>query len=103
LEMLASESHFDAKELAKMCRLSIRQLQLHFRDEIGRTPQDWLNEQKIKAAERMLLLGEPIKMVSSEMGFKQTSHFCRQFKSFCGWTPSEFVKFHPLEADVAHG
>jgi AraC-like DNA-binding protein len=30
-------------------------------------------------------------MVALELGFKQPSHFCRQFKSFNHLTPSQFA------------
>ena len=32
-------------------------------------------------------------------GFKQVSHFCRQFKQFHQWTPTEFVAQHHLDDD----
>ena len=87
----AESAHFDATELAGLCQLSIRQLQREFRRCLGRSPQDWLNERRIIAARRLLLAGQPVKRVAFELGFKQSSHFCRQFKSFNNLTPSEFV------------
>ena len=90
-EQLAGTARYDAKELAKLCNLSIRQLERDFRHLLDRSPQDWLNEQRIKAAQQLLLSGQPVKVVALELGFKQTSHFCRQFKSFNNLTPSQFA------------
>jgi AraC-like DNA-binding protein len=90
-EQLAAAANYDARELAKLRRLSIRQLQRDFRQNFGRTPQDWLNEQRIKAAQRLLLSGQPVKVVALELGFKQLSHFCRQFKIQQNLTPSQFA------------
>jgi len=90
-EQLAGAARYDAKELAKLCRLSIRQLERDFRRTLTRTPQDWLNEQRIKAAQQLLLSGQPVKVVAYELGFKQSSHFCRQFKLQSNLTPSQFV------------
>jgi AraC family transcriptional regulator len=90
-EQLAGTARYDAKELAKLCHLSVRQLERDFRQLLDRSPQDWLNEQRIKAAQQQLLSGQPVKVVAFELGFKQPSHFCRQFKSFNHLTPSQFA------------
>jgi transcriptional regulator GlxA family with amidase domain len=91
LEQLAVTARYDAKELARLCHLSVRQLERNFRRELGRTPQDWLNEERIKTSQQLLLSGQPVKVVALELGFKQTSHFCRQFKSLHNLTPSQFA------------
>ena len=91
---LAVTAHYDAKELAKLCALSTRQLQRNFIRDLKRSPQDWLNEQRIEAARRLLLSGGPVKRVAFELGFKQVSHFCRQFKFYNHVTPSQFVNLH---------
>jgi AraC-like DNA-binding protein len=90
-EQLAEVANFDAKELARLCRLSIRQLQREFRRCLGRSPQDWLNERRIVAARQLLLDGLQIKAVAFKLGFKQPSHFCRQFKAVSRVTPSEYI------------
>ncbi|MGO8741991.1 MAG: helix-turn-helix transcriptional regulator [Limisphaerales bacterium] len=90
-EQLAGSAHYDAKELARLCHLSVRQLERDFHHNLERSPQDWLNEQRIKAAQQLLLSGEPVKVVALDLGFKQVSHFCRQFKSQLNLTPSQFA------------
>ena len=90
-EGLAKAARFNNRELARMCRISVRQLQRDFRRCIGRTPQEWLDEQRMIAAQRLLKLGLSVKAVAIELGFKQTSHFCRQFKLLNGMTPSNFA------------
>jgi AraC-like DNA-binding protein len=56
-----------------------------------RSPQEWLNEKRMTVACQMLLLGEPVKRVAIDLGFKQVSHFCRSFKKRQRMTPREFV------------
>jgi len=90
-EQLAAAARYNARELAKLRRLSVRQLERDFRREFNRTPQHWLNEQRLKAAQQLLLAGEPVKKVAYELGFKQVSHFCRQFKSQNHQTPTGFA------------
>jgi transcriptional regulator GlxA family with amidase domain len=91
-EQLAGTARYDAKELAKLCNLSVRQLERDFSRLLARSPQDLLNEQRIKAAQQRLLSSQPfIKVVALELGFKQVSHFCRQFKEQTEMTPTEFI------------
>jgi AraC family transcriptional regulator len=90
-EQLAGTACYDAKDLAKLCHLSVRQLERDFHRSLERSPQDWLNEQRIKAAQQLLLSGRPVKVVAFDLGFKQSSHFCRQFKSQLNLTPSQFA------------
>lgn len=87
---VAQSVKFNARELAKLNQISLRQLQRDFRHQLGRSPQDWLNEQRILAAQHGLRQGDPIKKVAMDLGYKQTSHFCRKFKNFTGVTPSVF-------------
>ena len=62
-----------------------------FLDDLGRSPKAWLNEQRMIAARNLLFEGHSVKMVGCQLGFKQTSHFCREFKrSYC-MTPSQFL------------
>jgi len=90
-ENLAGTARYDAKELAQLCNMSVRQLERDFRHLLDRSPQNWLNEQRVKAAQQPLISGQPVKVVALELGFKQSSHFCRQFKSFHHLTPSQFA------------
>jgi AraC-like DNA-binding protein len=91
---LAGTAGYRARELARLCRLSDRQLRRVIQRQLGRSPQQWLNEQRIIAARRRLLTGEPVKVVALELGFKQSSHFCRQFKSANQMTATDFILAH---------
>ncbi len=71
--------------------VSVRQLQRYFLDEIGRTPKAWLNEQRMIAARKLLFEGQSVKAVAIQLGFKQASHFCREFKRSYRMTPMQYV------------
>ena len=90
-EALARKAHYNSNELAGLCGVSTRQLQRHFRRHFRCSPQAWLNQRRLLLAELLLLKGETVKKVAFDLGFKQTSHFCRQFKSHNHMTPSEFT------------
>src|SRR6476620_5857038 len=90
-ESLATAAGYNANSLASLCHVSVRQLQRQFRRTLGRTPQDWLDERRLAAAEILLRRGYQVKRVAFDLGFKQSSHFCRQFKIQTQLTPSEFA------------
>jgi AraC family transcriptional regulator, dual regulator of chb operon len=95
-------ARYNARKFAKILGVSTRQLQRNFNHYLKRSPQDWLNEQRIAAARQMLLSGESVKRVAFELGFKQVSHFCRQFKAYNHMTPSQFTN-KSLNRPVANG
>ncbi len=92
--LAARQARYNVHTLAQITRVHIRQIERFCREELGRSPQEWLDEQRIIAARSLLLERESIKRVAMELGFKQLSHFCRQFKKTYGMTPSEFLLFH---------
>jgi len=87
-------AQYNGRELARLCNLSFRQLRRVIRRELGCSPKTWLHQRRLLAARRSLLTGDSVKKVALDLGFKQTSHFCRQFKSFNHMTPSQFVLSH---------
>src|SRR5437868_5891131 len=91
-EDLAGLAQYRARNLAGLCNWSLRHLQREFRRCFGRAPQDWLNERRLLAAQRLLLSGEPIKKVASDLGYKEIAHFYHQFKAANRMTPAEFVR-----------
>ena len=106
---LAQAARYNAVVLAKLCKLTTRQLQRRFRHALGCSPQAWLDGQRILAAKQLLLSGYSVKGTASELHFKQTSHFCRQFKMSNDMTALEFVALHRVNGkgrsqitDVAH-
>ena len=88
---LAWPAQYNARKLASLCQISLRTLQRQFQNTLGRSPQHWLLELRIRTAQRLLLQGASIKEIASDLGFKHSSHFCRQFKRLAGMTPSQFV------------
>ena len=88
---LALGAQYNASKLASLCEVSLRTLQRQFQEILGRPPQRWLNELRIHTAQRLLHQGASIKEIASDLGFKHSSHFCRQFKRQAKMTPSQFA------------
>ena len=102
-DILAPVSNYNAKTLASICNMSVRQLQRQFRSEQRCPPQEWLDERRILVAQVLLCSGESVKKVAFDLGFKQSSHFCRKFKRAKGVTPSQSKVQYVIEKNVAIG
>ena len=85
---------FSSRNLAKLYQVSSRQMERCCRKDLGRSPEEWLNEQRIVAARKLLLEKTSIKGVSLDLGFTDVSLFCRHFKRYHGMTPSAFIALH---------
>ena len=85
---LAHRSRFRAAALAKDCGISLRQLERFFLLRTSKPPQRWLNELRQQHAIVLIVEGKPVKEVAYELGYKQPSHFSREFKRFHGVSPN---------------
>jgi AraC-like DNA-binding protein len=90
-KQLAAAAQYDSGKLAKLSHMSLRQLQRVFKRELGRSPQDMLNEQQLDAARQLLLSGKAVKEVALQLGYKHPNNFCRYFKAEMRMTTSQFV------------
>jgi AraC-like DNA-binding protein len=89
---MGMKSRYRARNLAQGSGVSLRQLQRYFQILFGKTPQEWLNEQRMIAAGPLVLGSESVKRAAFDLGFKQPAHFCRHFKRHYGVPPSQFVR-----------
>ena len=97
----ARRARYRSSPLASLLGVSARQLHRYMRALFGRSPQAWLDEQRLAQAATLLPRLRSVKMVSYELGFKQVSHFSREFKRRYGIPPTEFVKRR--DAEMATG
>jgi AraC-like DNA-binding protein len=92
--LLAKRARYKAKDLAGLVQVSLRQLERHFGDYFGRTPQDWLDELRLIRAALLLTGGVRPKEAARQLDFHDGAHFCRSFKRYHGCTPTRFVQIH---------
>lgn len=88
LKQLAEACRYSSRELASFLGISQRQLQRIFRARLGCTPQAYLREERLQAAERLLHSASSVKEVAYALGFCQQSQFSRDFKERFGRRPS---------------
>lgn len=87
-EVLAQKASYRARELAELCQASLRTLERHFQKHYDVTVSEWLRELRLKQAYDALQKGKSVKEVAFEQGYKQVSHFSREFKQQFGVSPS---------------
>jgi AraC-like DNA-binding protein len=89
---LAKKTGYKSSSLARTLNVSPRQLRRYTRIVFQRSPQAWLNEERLLCAQQMLMNRRFVKGVSVDLGFKQTTHFIRVFKLRFGVTPTAFIE-----------
>ena len=100
-EQLAKEAHFRPQALAERCGVSMRTLQRHFRARYDQTVSDWLRELRLNQAFNSLKGCESVKEVAFDLGYKQPSHFTRDFKKRFG-VPPRAVLVHRSVLTIEH-
>lgn len=86
-EKLAKAAHYRPNLLAELCGVSMRTLQRYFRARYNQTVSDWLRELRLNEALASLKECESVKEVAFDLGYKQPSHFTRDFKRKFGVPP----------------
>jgi AraC-like DNA-binding protein len=78
-------------DVSRKLRVSKCHLCRVLRKNSGRTFQQLLRAARLKAAAEILTRSDaPVKAVSYDVGYKQLSHFCQDFKKMYGRTPTEY-------------
>jgi len=88
---MARSSAYQVDPLSRKWGLSRRQLERYSRKIFGCSPQKWLKGQRLLMAGKMLTRQPSVKTVAIDLGFKQVSHFSREFKRYFGVSPRAFL------------
>jgi len=79
------------QDLARHTALSISRLAHLFREQLGMTPMEYVEEQRIGQARELLLMNDqPIAWVATEVGFEDPLYFSRVFRRRTGRSPREW-------------
>lgn len=93
IEEHISNSTLRNADIAKAACISEVYLRRLFIKEFGSTPKQYIIDVRLKKAKQMLT--QPaikISAVAEECGFSSVYHFCREFKTRLGTTPSKYAK-----------
>jgi AraC-like DNA-binding protein len=78
-------------DVAHAAGLSPTHLHRLFAAELGLTPKDWLNRQRIaRARQRLADSDDPITTVAMRLGFATSQYFATTFKRLVGETPTAY-------------
>lgn len=88
---------FTHNDVANHVELSPKYLSKLFKDEVGMSISDFIQEEKFKEAKRLLAYSEkPISEIALLLNFNDQSYFSRVFKKVAGITPKKYREKHLL-------
>jgi AraC-like DNA-binding protein len=80
-------------DLADLCHMNTDYFIRRFRLSLGRTPVQYIQEQRVKRAEQQLLLTDlSLEQIATENGFGSRAYFTRIFTRHSGVSPAAFRK-----------
>ena len=91
-----------ADELGQACGVSARHFIRAFRQSTGRTPHQWLMQERALKAKNLLEHSDrTLSEISGLCGYANQSHFCRAFLRYFGKSPSTARRQTKVSADGA--
>ncbi len=102
-EKIANQAGFQPRHMASICRISLRQLERDFEQELGKTPIEWSRELRCRLAVKLIAEGYTNKAVVTELKFASPSHLCHEFKKVYGDSPRRVAERLISQKNVAFG
>ena len=89
-DAIAIECNFHVHTVALRFQIADRHLQRYFQKRFGMTPKAWMDGRRIEIAIEHLLHGDQVKMIATDLHFKQSSAFSHFFKRLKGTAPTNY-------------
>jgi len=81
----------DYRQLARLASLSYCQLFRLFKRELGLSPQQYIEQQRISCAKKLLSADRlTVKEVAAQVGFSNQLYFSRRFQKATGLSPTQY-------------
>lgn len=97
LESLALRQGYRVGAVCRALGMSEAYLREVFLRDVGLSPKDWMQRERMVVARRMLLCGRDPLEVSEALGFSHPNSFRREFTSVYGVGPVRFVEERKLD------
>lgn len=78
--------------LAELSGLSLSRFKQKFCQQLGFTPREYINFQKVEASKFMLGKGKNVTDTAIELGFSTSNYFSSVFKRFTTLSPSDYLR-----------
>ncbi len=88
---LAARADYDPVTAARLLQISLRQLERECQRELGCTPTEWFQRERMATAARLLADRKSVKEVAFQLGYTLPANFSRDFKRRFGRTPRAFA------------
>jgi YesN/AraC family two-component response regulator len=85
------DSNFSVAKLIDEIGITERQLQRKFKRLFQEQPATYIRNYRLRKAKKLLLKGQPIAIISDNVGFNSQSYFSQSFKSAFGQSPKDFI------------
>lgn len=89
---LAHESGYNVRRLARLCEVSMRQLERFLQANLGKTPHELLHEVRMQRAVELICDRTSAKETALTLHYKSYAHFSRDFKRTYGVCPSQYCE-----------
>ena len=96
---VAGESGYSLNRFCQRMEISQRQFGRYTQKLFQCSPQHWLDQQRMMIAPGLLRKYRCIKSVAFRLGFKQASHFSREFKLHHGLTATKFLERNDSQSE----
>jgi|WetSurMetagenome_2_1015567.scaffolds.fasta_scaffold515082_1 AraC family transcriptional regulator, transcriptional activator of the genes for pyochelin and ferripyochelin receptors len=87
----AHEAGYSVKALAGNCGVSVRVLEMFFCAAKREPPRCWLKRLRMERAIELLRDGSNVSETADCLGYRDRSHFSREFKKHYGLAPKRFA------------
>ncbi|MEO8206621.1 MAG: AraC family transcriptional regulator [Chthoniobacterales bacterium] len=79
------------EQLARLCGMTVNKFRRRIRLCFDQSPKQFFLQRRMEHA-KILLLESPytVEAITAELGYRETAHFCRQFKKVTGLSPGSF-------------
>lgn len=84
------EEEMTLEQLAAVAQLSISRFKEKFKRQMGLTPREYINTQRISAACEALREGKSVTQTAMELGFSSSNYFAVVFRRHMGLSPSGY-------------
>ena len=85
-------SDLQLEQLADVAILSCSQFKKNFKNAVGISPRNYINQKKIELGKKLLLQGKSVTETAMYLNFSSSNYFSTVFKKYTRYTPKEFVQ-----------